>query len=458
MYNLHSKTSIIEYAKQLKNKTLREVFGTEIQGHGYKGKGNFGQLIEKYYFKYAPNSDAAPDFAVANLELKSSPLKRLKNRSFRSKERLVLNIINYEKVVFERFESSSFWKKNSHLLLIFYLHEAENNLLDYRIKLVDDWSYPPEDLAVIRHDWTIINNKIKAGKAHELSEGDTFYLGACTKGGKGGNLRRQPYHRTLAKQRAYSLKQGYVNHIIAHMGEEERGVYGKIIKQPQLLDIELSLEEVVMSKFEPFYDKRVSQIIGSLGIHINPKAKSFYANLTKAVLGIGLNQQIEEFQKAEIIVKTVRLKTNNLPKEDISFPNFKYKEIVKTTWEDSDLKQRLERKFFFVFFQYDEQGELTLKKVRFWNMPYQDVQEVETVWSETVTRIRNGQAEHLPKKSEHHIMHIRPHARNKADTYETPQGQQVVKKCFWLNSQYIRDEIFLKKPLPPVGAQMAFDF
>ena len=61
----------------------------------------------------------------------------------------------------------------------------------------------------------LITNKIKIGKAHELSEGDTFYLGAATKGSKGGNLRGQPYSKILAKQRAYSFKQGYVNHIIA---------------------------------------------------------------------------------------------------------------------------------------------------------------------------------------------------------------------------------------------------
>ena len=37
-----------------------------------------------------------------------------------------------------------------------------------------------------------------------------------------------------------------------------------------------------------------------------------------------LMSQIEEFEKAEVIVKTVRLKENNLPKEDISFSSFKY--------------------------------------------------------------------------------------------------------------------------------------
>ena len=35
---------------------------------------------------------------------------------------------------------------------------------------------------IIIDDYNQINEKIKQGKAHELSEGDTMYLGACTKG------------------------------------------------------------------------------------------------------------------------------------------------------------------------------------------------------------------------------------------------------------------------------------
>lgn len=74
-------------------------------------------------------------------------------------------------------------------------------------------------------------------------------------------------------------------------------------------------------------------------------------------------------------------------------------------------------------------------------MPYSDIQKAKEVWLETVKKIKNGGAADLPKKSEHSISHVRPHAQNANDTYETPQGNHVVKKCFWLNSQYIRDKI-----------------
>lgn len=125
-----------------------------------------------------------------------------------------------------------------------------------------------------------------------------------------------------------------------------------------------TIEEIVISKFKPYYGNTIDEILAKTKIGINTKAKSFYAILTKVILGIELNQEIEEFEKAEIIVKTVRLKENDLPKEDISFPNFKYEEIVNQEWDETDFKDILEHKFLFVFYQFENE-ELVLIKVKF---------------------------------------------------------------------------------------------
>ena len=285
MFNSNSVNSIVSYAKKLKGYTLREKCGNEIENHSYKGKGKFGQLVEKFYFGYEPNSRSEADFVEVSMELKCTPLKKLKNGGYRSKERLVLNIINYLNVYKENFEESSFWKKNAHLLLIFYLHDNKKSLLDYPIKLVDDWKYPNQDLLIIKRDWETISQKIKNGNAHELSEGDTFYLGACTKGSTAEkSLRNQPFNKVKAKQRAYSLKQGYVNHIIASIAKDETEIYGKILNQEIIDEHSLSIEEIVISKFTPFYGKSSIEIEEHFNLELNRKAKSYYANLTKAIL------------------------------------------------------------------------------------------------------------------------------------------------------------------------------
>jgi DNA mismatch repair protein MutH len=457
-YNPNSKQSVLDFAKLLVGKTLKEVCNSDIIKHNYSGKGNFGQVLEKFYFLYEPNSDSEPDFPIPGLELKSTPLKTLKNNEIRSKERLVLNIINYLEVVNQEFETSSFWKKNANLLLIFYLHQIEFDILDYVIKLVDEWSFPVTDLEIIKKDWELIKKKIVDGKAHELSEGDTFYLGACTKGANSNSTRKQPFNEIPAKQRAYSLKQGYVNHIIASIAHEPNVIYGKLIDGGESLD-KVSIEEVVVSRFKPYYGKNIDEILFSTKTELNISAKNFFANLTNVILGIELEKEIEEFKKADIIVKTVRLKENDLPKEDISFPNFKYLEIVNESWDNSSFRNILEHKFLFVFYQYEGE-DLYLRKVKFWNMPFSDILEAEKVWKKTksivskgliVKKVVNGiRHTNFPNKSFNSVAHVRPHARNANDTYFLPKkdkltkAKEYTKQCFWLNNTYVRDEIYLK--------------
>ena len=462
-YNPSDKNSVIEYAKNLKGKSLRQICDPKILEHSYSGKGNFGQVLEKFYFGYEPNSTAEADFAQIGMELKSSPLKQLKNNEYRSKERLVLNIINYLNVVNQNFENSDFIKKNASILLIFYLHQAGYDILDLIIKLVDEWSFPSTDLEIIKKDWETITKKIADGKAHELSEGDTFYLGACTKGANVLSVRKQPFSEIPAKQRAYSFKQGYVNHIIASIAGETKEIYGKLIPSVSVAKKQ-TIEEIVISKFKPYYRKTQEEIVKSLKIEINTKTKNFYANLTKAILGISLDKEIEEFEKAEIIVKTVRLKENDLPKEDISFPTFKYEELVNEDWENSDFKDILEHKFLFVFFQFENE-KLVLRKVKFWNMPYLDLLEVEKVWAKTQQIVAKGEIvkeiktdkngkevrfTNFPSKKFSSISHVRPHAKDASDTYPLPNKDKLTKQmeytkhCFWLNNSYVKDEIYLK--------------
>ena len=80
MYDLNSADSIIDFAKKLKYQTLRQACGEEIEKHGYKGKGNFGQILEKFYFGYVPNSEAEPDFkevkSIKNFEKRRISIKR----------------------------------------------------------------------------------------------------------------------------------------------------------------------------------------------------------------------------------------------------------------------------------------------------------------------------------------------------------------------------------------------
>ena len=161
-YDKEDPLDIERYAKQIIGKDFREILRasyvaeTDAKLVLNKSKGNLGEIIEEYHFYYKPNSNNAPDFKDANVELKVTPYKRNLNGTFSSKERLVLNIINYLNIIQEKFKSSTLLSKNSTLLLIFYLWEREIYQLDYKIDYAGLYNFPPEDLLIIEQDWNII--------------------------------------------------------------------------------------------------------------------------------------------------------------------------------------------------------------------------------------------------------------------------------------------------------------
>lgn len=227
-YDLNNKNSIVQYAKLLTGKTLRKILPNDsIQSIEHLefmakqssllnskkvNKGRFGHKLEKYYFEYEINSDTNSDFPCG-LELKVTPLKKINNDQLRPKERLVCNIINYNDIVNEEWATSSFLKKNKEILLIRYVDPVDANVsqLDYQIVDVRIHNLLEiKELSQFENDWNLIVSKIRDGKAHLLSESDTKYLGACTKGASASSLRSQANSKELAMQRAFSFKQQYM--------------------------------------------------------------------------------------------------------------------------------------------------------------------------------------------------------------------------------------------------------
>ena len=163
--------------------------------------------------------------------------------------------------------------------------------------------------------------------------------------------------------------------------------------------------------------------------------KAFHRLLADRILAAG-SQTLIEVEKAGIEIKTIRLRANGQPRESMSFPGFRTIEIIDQEWDESNFAEKLERKFLLVIFKTRKDGVEVLYKVAYWNMPYQDRMEAKRVWEETKKRAAID-AKNLPGASESHVAHVRHKARNGEDKELTPQGEMVIKKCFWLNSGYI---------------------
>lgn len=441
-YNDEVPKSIEEYAKRLLNRSLREVI-FESKGKVredlsyYRGKGKFGQFVETHYFFLKLSSSSGPDFPKASVELKTSPLIRKKGK-LRSKERLVLNLINFNKAAKEEdFFKSSFWKKNKLLLLMLFLWKKGMDPLDYIFKIIRLWDFPKDDLRIIRDDWKRITDMIRNGRAHELSERFTMYLGACPKGATKRSKRNQPYGPP-AMQRAFALKSKYINMIIENslreIPESAPAVsltdYGK----------DENFEDVIIRKISRFYEMTEQDLKKRLGVEYSPTTKHRYYLLAKAMLGVTA-EKIEEFEKADIALKAIRLKKNGKLKESVSFKQIKFKEIVDQTWQESDFYNELNRRFFFIVFKENKKSEMAFYKALFWGIPESDFVEVEKVWEDTKKKISIGKYDDFVRISNERVAHIRPKARNINDVMKTPQGTFEKKKCFWLNAAYIESQL-----------------
>ena len=138
------------------------------------------------------------------------------------------------------FLNSSLYKKAKGLLLVFYIWDNKIKTEDQLIRLVDTWSIPQEDMQFIVHDYNLINNKIKAGLAHELSGKDTTYLEAATTGEGHGSKTTQPFSQIKAPPRRYAFKGSYMNYILSNIvlekyDKKEQSYFKECIKRYQNL-------------------------------------------------------------------------------------------------------------------------------------------------------------------------------------------------------------------------------
>lgn len=458
-YDETDPLSIERYAQYLIGKTFSQIcdedeksdssivkgLATYDQEHAdKKRKGGLGEIVEERFFHYACNNDSRPDFDKAGVELKVTPYKQNRNGHMVAKERLIITMIDYFAVINERFDESHLWQKARLILLIYYLYEKEiTNRLDYRIGYAKLFSPPEEDMKIIRHDYEVIVEKIREGKAHELSESDTLYLGAAPKAATSKDRRKQPFSNELAKPRAFAFKNSYMTYVLNNYVIPGKNTYETIVSDVS----DVPFEKYVTDKIDEYKNYTVEQLCHKFHVEFERKPKNLEAMLAYRMLGIKGNHA-EEFEKANVVVKSIRIGKNNKIKESMSFPTFKFKELITEEWETSTFGTYLsETRFLFVVYKFDENNDLHLKGCQFWNIPYYDLEnDVRSVWCKTKKVLldglqivrRNGKnCNNFPAASENPVCHVRPHAQNAQDTYELPDGRLYPKQCFWLNNSYI---------------------
>ena len=478
-YNKNNPVEIESFAKNLIGKTFRQVIDaskdwewaikdSKIDYENPDMKGNLGTLLEELYFGYKANSIQEADFPEAGVELKVTCYDVLKNGNISAGERLVLTMVSYEKPIESDFYKSDVWHKCRLILLIYY---ERNRLLahntQYKISYANLISPAKKDIPVILEDYRTIVDIIKNGKAEELSESMTHYIGACTKGATALKSMRPQYYspHTSARKRAFCFKRQYMDYVLNTYIVLGKTKYEPVISEEEL--ISRTFEEAIIDKINKYVGKTDKELCNIFNRPYNNN-KAQWTDLSYRMLGIKGNHA-EEFQKANIVVKVARLEENSTMKESISFPPIKFKELIKEDWEESAVYDYFsETRFFFVV--YRRYGEFyRLSHCKFWAMPYKDLNvTVKREWQRIHNAICNGVTfslkkqrngfivtNNLPGMTDGEILHIRPHAKKRAyklkngfeigdvnkDSSELPNGEYMTTQSFWVNNSYIEHQI-----------------
>lgn len=483
VYDKRNPVSIEEYAKRLVGKTFYEVAGMKndspqrlasiLQAYGNKSrKGGLGNLLEEAYFGYKINSMPEADFSEAGVELKVTPYERKKDGDLKAGERLVLGMIPNDKPIEMDLYSSHLWEKGRLLLLVYYFRnkQVKNNLM-YRIDYVKLFTPSQTDLVIIEQDYRFIAGKIRAGRAHELSEGDTMYLGACTKGATAKKSLAPQYYnpKILAKKRAFCYKISYMTYVLNEYIRKNTSAYEPIVKDISYLHNQ-TFKEYCVNKVHFFIDKLDKEICSLLGAAYQPNNKSFWFSLAMRLLGIKSNQA-QEFVKANVTVKSIRVQRDGKIKEQSPLPTVSFKELIKENWDESGIYEYfVQTNFFFVIWRECEDG-YRLEGAKFWSMPVDTLEtKVREEWERIVDVIKSGVEfthkqtangdiirNNIPGIKDTEIIHMRPHTSKAAyclhdgtvrgdctkDADELPNGEYMTRQSFWLNASFISEQLGL---------------
>lgn len=480
-----SKAKVHNRALSIEGVPLGKIDSSLVTG----SKNSVGDIFESWFGKQK-DSESAPDLPEAGVELKATPYKLLKNgKTISAKERLVLNIINYNHIVGETFETSHFLFKNKTIELALYEYLPKLPRTEWTISKVVlyEMQKNPADLEIIKEDWETINQYVKEGRAEELTEGATNYLAACTKGKNKSSVRHQPYSSILAKQRAYSLKSGYMTSLM------RKYIFGdsfseSIIKDKMQLKSK-TLEQIIFERFQPFVGKSLEELRTTF--NITTRSKSNLYSLASEMLGLNNSytnntsfEQVEEFSKANIMLKTIEFNVKGKNTQSMSFPSFNFKELINETWENDDGTPSASlntlfstTKFLFFVVQENRNHEKIFKGVKFFSMPIKDIEtKVKEAWEETIKTLKNGVqlegiyskngtikiSNDLVKIADDLIVHVRPHAdfsdytangryanelptpahwKHRPDDHVKYSDNWMTNLCFFINNSYIREQV-----------------
>jgi DNA mismatch repair protein MutH len=442
VYDLTDAESVLQRARALVGRRLGEVTSVAAEETmTTRSRGTVGHHLERY-FGLQLNSDQEPDFSHLGVELKSVPMVPQGN-SHAAKERTFITAIDYATVSTTAFEGSALDRKTRTTLYIFYgWRPAPVTVADLRVLRVLLHERDDLDELTLREAYRHVQAAVAAGRAHELSESDTWGVGPATKDARARDV-PQPHGPEPARRRAFAWRAAYTTRLfqVARLTDEP------IVEAPDAL---LDLVADATDRLLPHYGRTVAELRDRYAPQLSDGAKSLASGVTRAVLGSEGGRDLEAFDRLGITVRTARAERTTLrPFESTSFPAIDFLEVVETPWDASPLQEQLNAVLFVIYVA--DRGQrppaARLHTAFLWRPTDDEVDVMEREYEAFRTAIATRTPDRWPTARDTEILHVRPHGRDKGDRRPLPTGGDHVRSAFWLNQSYVRRLIQRSQPL-----------
>ena len=362
----YTKAFVHDLLEGVKGKTLGEVDASHQFARTEKSEkitGIAGDVIEQSVFGYERDSKQECDIEIDGVltELKTtgvrvpkSDLAKVKgkvgaayNIYLGAKEGISITGVTFEPTIQTDFNTSHFWEKSEHLLIVFYEYKsyeavpasayAKFPIVDYcyntfseeeQAKLRNDWEIVRDHLQKIYNDYSNENerNEQLVGFTHVLRPNLLLIelVPAFKKKSTG----------TYQKPR-YRLKQTFVDYIV-------RGHFDK-----SRANTEISLKESFSSFTQldarchaltaKYKGKTYAQLKDILGVEAEISDKNFGSQCILKMFGADCKKlnQISDFTKSGIIAKTITITPSGSRTEDMKLSHIDFEE-----WADKHMDFR----------------------------------------------------------------------------------------------------------------------
>jgi DNA mismatch repair protein MutH len=438
MRKFNTRAELITYTKNIKGKTFKDFDKNgRLEQNLKRNKGVLGQVIEEGFYGYSLNNSAKADFDNLGIELKVTGFIKNKNGTVSAKERLVLSQIDYGNIINEDFNFSKLLFKNKLLLIIWYEYIKNINPADFIIH--DFQLYDMEahgDITIIKNDFEIIKQKVIAGKAHELSEGLTAYLGAATKGRNSLDLVRQPNATVEAMKRAYALKNSYMTGVL------------------RTLNLSFESEALTYKTVEQYVTDRLTKFIGQTQMDIHEQLfnsryesgvpKNLNKKISDNVLGKDKDLPLKHalFSKTNYIIKNIPVDKKSYPLERMAFRNLVLSEFEED-WIDSTWKNYFDEVTLIVLIYEGSRkiknGFRVFKGIKQITFNAHDIALFEKTYDMVKKAIEKQDVSKLPypKSFPNQILEVAPKGQKHDDAYHRFFEKDITRVCFMLDKDFI---------------------